>query len=137
VGQSLPPADPETLAQASLAAGLDPALLARRPGQLSQGQLARAALVRAVIVAPRVLVLDEPTAALDATVQAGVLQYLNELRRGGMALLLVTHDLHVARILADRLAVLQAGRIVETGRVAQLLSDPVHPATRALVAAMP
>jgi peptide/nickel transport system ATP-binding protein len=137
VGQSLPPTDPETLAQASLAAGLDPALLARRPGQLSQGQLARAALVRAVIVAPRVLVLDEPTAALDATVQAGVSQYLNELRRGGMAMLLVTHDLHVARILADRLAVLHAGRIVETGQVAQLLSDPVHPATRALVAAMP
>ncbi|MFN3293062.1 MAG: ABC transporter ATP-binding protein [Gemmobacter sp.] len=128
--------DPGALAEACRGAGLDPALLDRKPRALSQGQLARAALVRATVGHPQVLVLDEPTAALDAPLQAGVLHYLDALRRAGMALLLVTHDLHVARLLADRLIVLDAGRIVEAGPVAHLLAQPAHPATQALVAAM-
>jgi peptide/nickel transport system ATP-binding protein len=131
------PAPADRIAALCRSAGLDPALLDRRPAQLSPGQLARAALVRAVLPGPRVLVLDEPTAMLDASRQADVLHMLDDLRRAGMALLLVTHDLHIARLLADRLAVMEAGRIVETGETATLLADPVHPATRALVAAMP
>lgn len=118
------------------AAGLDPALLDRAPHQLSQGQMARAALARAVAPGPKVLVLDEPTAALDAAVQAGVLHLLDRLRRGGMAILLVTHDLHVVRLLADRVAVMQAGRIVDTGPADHVLSAPSHPVTRALVDAL-
>ena len=131
------PAAPERIAALCHAAGLDPALLHRRPGQLSPGQMARAGLVRAVLPGPRVLVLDEPTAMLDASRQADVLHMLADLRRGGMALLLVTHDLHIARLLADRLAVMEAGRIVEVGETAALLAAPRHPVTRALVEAMP
>jgi peptide/nickel transport system ATP-binding protein len=119
------------------AAGLDPGLLNRPPGQLSPGQLARAALVRAVLAGPRFLVLDEPTAMLDASRQADVLHMLEALRRQGAGLLLVTHDLHIARLLADRLAVMDKGRIVEMGPSSRLLSHPAHPATQALVAAMP
>lgn len=127
----------EALACLCHAAGLDPGLLGRSPGQLSSGQMARAALVRAVLPGPRVLVLDEPTAMLDASRQAGVLHMLDALRRQGMALLLVTHDLHIARLLADRVAVMDRGRIAEFGPVSRVLSQPDHPATRALVAAIP
>lgn len=118
-------------------AGLDPTLLARLPGQMSQGQLARAALVRALAAGPDLLVLDEPAAALDPVTQAGILHCLAGLRSAGCGIILVTHDLHVARLLADRIAVLDNGRLVETGPARDLLAAPAHPATRALVAAMP
>lgn len=134
---SLSGADEVSLSEACQGAGLNPALLDRFPHQLSQGQLARAALVRATIGQPAVLVLDEPTAALDAGVQVGVLRHLASLARKGMAILLVTHDLHIARLLADRIAVVQAGRVVEQGPARQVLEKPAHEQTRALVAAMP
>lgn len=137
VRDSLPGADAVSLPEACQGAGLDPALLDRYPHQLSQGQMARAALVRATVGKPAVLVLDEPTAALDAVVQVGVLRHLASLARKGVAILLVTHDLHIARLLADRVAVVQAGRIVEQGPTRQVLENPAHEQTRALVAAMP
>lgn len=121
----------------AIEAGLEPALLDRRPSTLSQGQLARAALVRAVALRPDLLVLDEPTAALDASRQAGVLLLLDRLRRRGTAVLIVTHDLHVARLLADEVMVMAAGRVVEQAATATLLANPRHAATQALVAAMP
>lgn len=128
--------DPAVEATARLC-GLDPLLLHRSPSALSQGQLVRAALVRALVARPRLLILDEPTAALDAPARAGLLLLLDRLRRDGVGLLIVTHDLHVARLLADRIAVLDRGRIVESGPVADVLARPVHPVARALVAAMP
>ncbi len=134
--QSFGAARTEDVDKACDNAGLEPALLSRLPQQLSQGQLARAALARATVRRPRVLILDEPTAALDAAVQAGVLQHLDRLRRNGMAMLLITHDLHIARILADRLVVIDDGRLVEAGPVTQVLSAPKHPTTQTLVAAM-
>lgn len=118
-------------------AGFDPALLSRRPDQLSQGQLARAALVRAMAADPDLLLLDEPVAALDPVTQAGIMKTLAGLRASGLAMILVTHDLHVARLLTDRMAVLDRGRVVETGVTGRLLAAPAHPLTRALVAAMP
>lgn len=127
--------DPGAIVAAARLAGLDPDLLDRRPTQLSQGQLARAALARALAAGPDLLVLDEPTAALDAATRAGVLRTLAGLRAGGMAILLVTHDLAAASQVADRLAVMEAGRLVDFGATAELLHRPAHPATRALVAA--
>lgn len=122
---------------AAEAAGLEPALLDRRPAALSGGQRARVGLARAVAPGPRVLILDEPTSALDAELVAGLLDRLDGLRRSGLALLLVTHDLGVAAGLCERLLVMEAGRIVEAGPTARLLTAPRVAATRALVAAAP
>jgi len=130
-------ASPARVAAVWQSVGLDPALLLRLPREVSQGQIARAALARAIVLRPQILVLDEPTSALDAMTQADMLHHLAKLTGDGMALLLVTHDLHVARLLAQRIAVLDAGRLVELGPTRQILSAPVHPTTRALVAAMP
>lgn len=136
-GQVAPEAVAARVEQAARLAQFDPGLLDRMPHELSLGQQARAGLARALAPGPAVLVLDEPTAALDATLQASVLLTLDAVRRSGTGLVLITHDLNVARLLGDRIAVLDAGRIVETGPVAQVLGAPRHPASRALVAAWP
>ena len=128
--------DPAPIDGMARQCGLDPAALDRMPGALSQGQRARAGLVRAIAVRPDVLVLDEPTAALDAPHQLGVLRMLDRLRADGVGILLVTHDLHAARLLARRVIVLDSGRIVEQGPVEDLLRTPRTAAARALVAAM-
>lgn len=126
------------ISAACTAAGFDSHLLHRLPHQLSQGQAVRLALARALIARPKVLVLDEPTAALDATQRAGLMQRLDALRRDtGLALIVITHDLHIIRLMCDQLLVLDAGRVAEAGATADLLANPTHPATRALVGAMP
>ncbi|GGV46803.1 hypothetical protein GCM10010495_75570 [Kitasatospora herbaricolor] len=130
-----------TAAAALLArAGLpDPDRVARsRPHELSGGLRQRAALALALCGDPGLLVADEPTTALDALVQAEVLDRLAALRaEQGLALLLVTHDLAVARRVGGAVAVMRAGRIVETGPAQQVLARPAHPFTAALVAAQP
>lgn len=132
------PANPDRVAAAAQAALLSPDLLDRPVRSLSQGQQARVGIARAIAPEPAVLLLDEPTAALDASVQAGILLALDGLRRRrGVALVFITHDLHLVRLLCDRMLVLDAGRIVESGLVADLLTAPRHAATAALVAAMP
>jgi peptide/nickel transport system ATP-binding protein len=109
-----------------------------RPFQLSGGQRQRVAIARAIIVPPRILLCDEPTSALDASVAAGVLNLLGDLRRRlGMALLFVTHDLGVARLVADRMAVMYLGRIVEIGSADTVLRAPIHPYTQSLIASIP
>jgi len=118
--------------------GLDADLLGRRPHQLSGGQKARVGIARALIREPRLLILDEPTAALDVSVQAVVLKLIDALRRArGIALIFVSHDLDVVKLMSDRVAVLYLGRVAEIGPVDQVLDQPRHPYARALVAARP
>jgi len=109
-----------------------------RGDQLSGGQRQRVALARAVIVPPTVLLCDEPTSALDVSLAATVLNLIGRLRRDlGMSVLFVTHDLAAARIVADRIAVMRAGRIVEVGPTDQVCAAPAHEYTRTLLAAIP
>jgi oligopeptide/dipeptide ABC transporter ATP-binding protein len=118
--------------------GLRPDQLSRRPHQLSGGQQARAGIARALISDPQLLVLDEPTASLDVSVQANVLKLIDRLRRErGIAFLFVSHDLEVVRLMCDRVMVLYLGRVAETGAVDVVLRAPAHPYTRALIAATP
>ena len=108
------------------------------PHQFSGGMRQRTCIALAVALRPRLLIADEPTTALDVTVQAGILRLLRELREAsGMSLIFVTHDLAVARLIADRVLVMRGGRIVEHGTLDQVFSDPRHPYTRALLAAHP
>ena len=108
------------------------------PFEFSGGMLQRAMIAMAVACAPALLIADEPTTALDVTVQAEVLDLLRELRTdSGMALLLITHDLGIVAQIADRVAVMYAGQIVEEGEVRQVLEVPRHPYTQALHDALP
>lgn len=108
------------------------------PHQLSGGMRQRVAIAMALVCEPRVLIADEPTTALDVTVQAGILHLLRGLcSEDNMAMILVTHDLGVMSAVADSLAVFYAGRIVEYGRAADVLQRPRHPYTRGLLDALP
>ncbi len=118
--------------------GLPPEVAESKPMQLSGGQRQRAALARATVVPPDVLLCDEPTSALDVSLAATVLNLIGQLRRDlGMAVIFVTHDLAAARVVADRIAVMYLGRIVELGPSDQICSSPAHPYTQALLAAVP
>jgi peptide/nickel transport system ATP-binding protein len=118
--------------------GMPAQALAVRPAQLSGGQRQRVALARAIVVPPALLLCDEPTSALDVSVAASVLNLIGRLRRElGMAVLLVTHDLAVARLVADRIAVMYLGQIVEYGEAETVVGRPAHPYTQALMASLP
>ncbi|MCW2598823.1 MAG: oligopeptide/dipeptide transporter, ATPase subunit [Frankiales bacterium] len=118
--------------------GLPPTVHSARASELSGGQRQRVALARATVVPPQVLLCDEPTSALDVSLAATVLNLVQQLRRElGMAVVFVTHDLSVARVVADRIAVMYLGRIVEIGEAEELIRAPKHPYTKALLAAVP
>jgi peptide/nickel transport system ATP-binding protein len=116
----------------------NPALRAsQRPGELSGGLRQRAVIASAIAMRPRLLIADEPTTALDTTVQAGILDLLERLRNEGAAILLISHDLAVVSRLASHLLVMSQGRVVERGPTERVLTDPQHPYTRKLIAAVP
>ena len=118
--------------------GLTPALqfVDRYPHQLSGGQRQRVVLARALVGRPRLVVADEPTSMVDATLRGGIVSLMRDLRdRHGIAFLVITHDLDVAAAVAEEVAVMQAGRIVESGRTAEVFRSPAHPYTQSLLEA--
>jgi peptide/nickel transport system ATP-binding protein len=128
----------ERVEKALLQVGLSGEVVNAKPAQLSGGQRQRVALARAIVVPPEVLLCDEPTSALDVSLAAPVLNLIGTLRRElGMAVLFVTHDLAAARMVADRIAVMYLGRIVELGASEDVCSRPRHPYTQGLLAAVP
>jgi oligopeptide/dipeptide ABC transporter ATP-binding protein len=128
----------ERVEQAADSVAFPRALLSRLPHQLSGGQKARVGIARAVALRPSLLVLDEPTAALDVSVQAVILHLLAELKaKLKMAYLFVSHDLNVVRVLCDRVLVMYLGKIVESGPAEEVFRAPRHPYTKALIASLP
>jgi len=124
--------------EAALQCGLPLELLGRFPHQLSGGQRARVGIARAIGTRPRLLILDEPTAALDVSVQVTVLKLLSHLKQElGLSYIFVSHDLNVVRLLCDRVVVMYLGRIVEVGPAQAVFDAPLHPYTRSLIAAVP
>ena len=118
--------------------GLDPAAATRFPHEFSGGQRQRIGLARALALEPELLVADEPVSALDVSVQAQVLALIADMKkRLGLTMLFITHDLRVASEIADRIAVMRQGEIVETGTPAAIFTRPAHPYTRDLIAAIP
>ncbi|MBF9029748.1 ATP-binding cassette domain-containing protein [Rhodobacterales bacterium HKCCE3408] len=118
--------------------GLPPDFAGRFPHQLSGGQARRVGVARAIALEPALIIADEPTAGLDVSVQGEVLNLLNDLReRLGLAMLIITHNLHVVHHVADRVAVMYLGRFVETGTTEDVFDAPAHPYTAALLSANP
>ena len=114
------------------------AVYEKYPHQLSGGMLQRAMIAAAVIAKPKLLILDEPTTALDVTIQAQILELLKKLNReSGVSMLFISHDLNVVRKLCGRVAVMQKGQLVEEGEAQEVFRHPKHPYSQRLIAAIP
>ena len=129
----------ERVREALERAGLSPAelFLDRYPHELSGGQRQRVAIAAALVLEPKLLVADEPVSMLDVSVRAGILDLLDGLRRAGLGILMITHDLSTATQYADRILVMYLGRIVEEGPARTVVGNPQHPYTRALISVVP
>lgn len=126
------------VAEAAERAGLPLDLLLRYPHQLSGGQQARVGIARALVVRPEVLIFDEPTSALDVSVQAMLLNRLDQLRRSeGLSFVFVSHDLNVVRMMCEEVVVMKDGEVIESGDADEVLRNPKHPYTKMLVDAIP
>ncbi|MCA3389201.1 MAG: ABC transporter ATP-binding protein [Roseomonas sp.] len=126
------------IAEIMQAVGLDMAMTERYPHELSGGQQRRMGLARILLLRPKIVILDEPTAGLDLSVQASVLRLLYDLRdRFGLTYIFISHDLSVVRRVCDRIAVMYLGKVVEEGNASDIFAAPRHPYTRALIAAAP
>jgi oligopeptide/dipeptide ABC transporter ATP-binding protein len=128
----------DRIAKLMLAVGLDPAYMRRYPHEFSGGQRQRIGLARTLSLSPRLIIADEPVSALDVSIQAQVLNLLQELRMNlGLTLLFVAHDLSVVEHVSDRIAVMYVGKLVEMAETEMLLGRPLHPYTEALISAVP
>jgi peptide/nickel transport system ATP-binding protein len=117
---------------------LNPGLADRKPGQLSGGQCQRVGIARALAMQPEILIADEVTSALDVTIQAQIIDLLNRLRQQtGLSIIFISHDLALVRSFCHRVAVFEAGRIVEAGDVNDVLGDPQHRYTKTLLDSAP
>ncbi len=116
---------------------LDAELLDRLPGELSGGQRQRVCVARALVTEPKLIILDEPVSALDSANRVQVLGILNQLRDSGVALIFISHDLGSVAGVADRIAVLYQGELVEIGAARSVINSPAHPYTRLLVSSAP
>jgi peptide/nickel transport system ATP-binding protein len=114
------------------------AILERYPHQLSGGQIQRVIIAMGLLMMPKLMIADEPTSAIDVTLQAQILKLLNELKtKYNMSLIFITHDIGVANIVADRIGVMYAGKLVEIGPTDEVIYSPSHPYSRGLIASLP
>jgi peptide/nickel transport system ATP-binding protein len=137
-GRAVARGEVQSVAELLESVGLDAAAASKYPHEFSGGQRQRVAIARAMATGPDLLIGDEPIASLDASLQARVATLMrNVALQNGASMLFISHDLAVVRVIADRIAVMQAGRIVEQGTAEQVWADPQHPYTRRLLAAIP
>lgn len=132
------PRHDETVEELLRRVNLPPSMARRYPGQLSGGQRQRVSIARALAVNPEIIICDEAVAALDVSIRAQVLNLLKDIQRDtGVAYLFISHDLSTLRFMADQVAIMYVGRVVEYGTSEEVFSRPLHPYTKALIAAVP